>query len=142
MIIEIKYINDEVKRIEKIEQGDWIDLYSSEDYELSKGEFKLINLGVAMKLPKGFEAHMAPRSSTFKTWKIIQTNSLGIIDESYCGDQDFWRFPAYAMENTKIYKNDKICQFRIVQKMPLVILKEVKELGNPDRGGIGSTGRN
>ena len=138
--IKIKYLNDKIKHLEKIEKGDWIDLRAAETVELKKGEFKLINLGVAMELPKGYEAHVVPRSSTFKNWGIIETNSMGIIDESYKGDNDFWFFPAYAIRDTTIEKDDRICQFRIVKKMPKVKLINVEKLGNKDRGGHGSTG--
>lgn len=137
--IKIKYF-DEVEPIEAIEVGDWIDLKVSETVEMKKGEFKLLPLGVAMQLPEGYEALVVPRSSTFKKYKIIQTNSIGVIDESYCGDDDMWRFPAYAMEDTVIEKNTRICQFRIVKHQPSIKLTTVTELGNANRGGFGSTG--
>lgn len=137
--IKIKYFN-EVEPIEAIEVGDWIDLKVSETVEMKKGEFKLLPLGVAMQLPEGYEALVVPRSSTFKKYKIIQTNSIGVIDESYCGDDDMWRFPAYAMEDTVIEKNTRICQFRIVKHQPSIKLTTVAELGNANRGGFGSTG--
>lgn len=138
--IKIKYFNDMVMPIEKIEKGDWIDLRAAESVEMKAGEFKLISLGVAMELPKGYEVHIVPRSSTFKKWGIIETNSMGVVDESYCGDNDQWFFPAYALRDTRIELNDRICQFRIQKKMPKVKLITVKKLGNPDRGGCGSTG--
>ncbi len=141
MEIKIKYFTDEIDEIIKIEQGDWIDLRSAEDVQMKAGDFKLISLGVAMQLPKGYEAHVVPRSSTFKNFGIIQTNSMGVIDESYCGDTDSWKFPAYALRNTIIHKNDRICQFRIVKKMPKIEFIEVEELGNKNRGGWGSTGK-
>lgn len=141
MNIKIKYFTDEIDKIEKIEKGDWIDLRSAEDVELKAGEFKLISLGVAMQLPKGYEAHIVPRSSTFKNFGIIQTNHQAVIDEIYCGDNDIWKYPALAMRDTVIHKNDRICQFRIVKKMPKVKFEEVEMLGNKDRGGIGSTGK-
>lgn len=142
MKIKIKYLDKSIQHLEKIEKGDWIDLRSAETIELKQFELKLIPLGVAMELPKGFEAHIVPRSSTFKTWGIIESNSMGIIDESYCGDNDFWFFPAFAMRDTKIEKGDKICQFRIVEKMPFVEFEETEFLGNKNRGGYGSTGSN
>lgn len=142
MKIKIKYLNKSIQHLEKIEKGDWIDLRSAETIELKQFEFKLIPLGVAMELPKGFEAHIVPRSSTFKTWGIIESNSVGIIDESYCGDNDFWFFPAFAIRDTKIEKGDRICQFRIVEKMPFVEFEETEFLGNKNRGGYGSTGSN
>lgn len=137
--IKIKYFTD-IEKIKPIEKGDWIDLRAAETVELKKGEFKLIPLGIGMELPEGYEAHVVPRSSTYKNFKIIETNSMGIIDNSYCGDNDQWFFPAYALEYTIINKNDRICQFRIVEKQPKINFEEVNELKNPDRGGHGSTG--
>lgn len=140
--IKIKYFNDEIDKIKKIDNGDWIDLRAAEEVTLKAGEFKLIKLGVAMQLPKGYEAHMVPRSSTYKNFGIIQTNHQAVIDESYCGDNDEWRYPAYALRDTIIHVNDRICQFRIVEKQPEFEFAEVLTLGNEDRGGIGSTGKN
>lgn len=137
--ILIKY-TDGTDRIAKIKQGDWIDLRAAEITPMKKGDFALIPLGVAIKLPKGYEAHVVPRSSTYKNFRIIQANSVGIIDNSYCGDDDMWYFPAVAMEDTVINKGDRICQFRIVKSMPKIELKEVSALGGDSRGGIGSTG--
>lgn len=137
--IKIKYFTD-IEKIKPIEKGDWIDLRAAETVELKKGEFKLIPLGIGMELPEGYEAHVVPRSSTYKNFKIIETNSMGIIDNSYCGDNDQWFFPAYALEDTIINKNDRICQFRIIEKQPKINFEEVNELKNPDRGGHGSTG--
>ena len=140
--IKIKYFDKEVAKIEKIEQGDWIDLRAAETVEMKQGDFKVIKLGVGMKLPKGFEAHVVPRSSTFKKWGVLQTNSMGVIDESYCGNEDQWRFPALAMRDTRIEKGDRICQFRIMRKMSDVYLREVENLNDVSRGGFGSTGHN
>lgn len=140
--IKIKYFDDELPKIEKIDSGDWIDLRSAEEIVMDKGDFKIISLGVAMKLPEGYEAHVVPRSSTFKNFGIIQTNHCGVIDESYCGDEDVWKFPALAMKHTVIHKGDRICQFRIMQKMPLVRFEEVNKLEVTSRGGFGSTGVN
>lgn len=139
MEVLIKY-HDGVEPIKKIENGDWIDLRTAEDVELKAGEFKIISLGVSMKLPDGYEAVVIPRSSTFKTWGIIQTNHFGLIDNSYCGDDDVWKFPALAMRDTVIPKNSRICQFRIQKKMEDVTLTTVDHLGCENRGGIGSTG--
>ena len=127
--------------VEKIDKGDWIDLKSTEYIELKKGDFALIPLGIAMQLPYGYEAHLAPRSSTFKNYGLIQTNSVGIIDRSYCGDNDEWKMPVYATRDTKIFAGDKICQFRIVKNQPNISFKIVDVLGNKDRNGFGSTGR-
>ncbi len=138
--IQIKYFTNEIDKIQKIDKGDWIDLRAAETVEMKAGEFKLIPLGVGMILPKGYEAHIVPRSSTFKNFGIIQTNHCGIIDESYCGDNDQWLFPAYALRDIIIHKNDRICQFRIVVKQPQIQFEEVNHLRKDDRGGIGSTG--
>lgn len=140
MTIKIKYFDTEMIRLEKIEKGNWIDLRAAETVEMKKGEFRLIPLGIAMHLPIGYEAHVVPRSSTFKNFKILQTNSFGVIDESYCGDNDQWFFPALAVEDTVIHKNDRICQFRIMDHQPQMDFEEVESLGMPDRGGHGSTG--
>ena len=140
--IKIKYHNPDLAKIEKIEVGDWIDLRAAENVKLSTGEFKLINLGISMKLPEGYEAHDVPRSSTFKTWGILQTNSMGIIDNSYSGTNDIWRFPAYAIRDTEIKVNGRLCQFRIVKKQPQVEFIEVDKLDDTDRGGFGNTGVN
>lgn len=137
--IKIKYFTD-IEHIEKISQGDWIDLRAAETVSLSKGEFKLISLGVGMILPDEYEAHIVPRSSTFKKFHIIQTNHMGIIDNSYCGEQDEWKFPALAVEDTVINKNDRICQFRIVKKQPEIVFEQVEKLSDTSRGGFGSTG--
>lgn len=137
--IKIKYFTD-IEHIEKISQGDWIDLRAAETVSLSKGEFKLISLGVGMILPDGYEAHIVPRSSTFKKFHIIQTNHMGIIDNSYCGEQDEWKLPALAVEDTIINKNDRICQFRIVKKQPEIVFEQVEKLSDTSRGGFGSTG--
>lgn len=140
MKIRIKYLSKDIDKIEKISVGDLIDLRCAEDTVIKKGELKLIPLGIAMELPKGYEAHVYPRSSTYKKHKILLSNSVGIIDESYCGDNDQWCFPAYATEDTFIEKNTRICQFRIFEHQPTLEFEEVETLGNSDRGGIGSTG--
>ena len=140
MKIQIKYFEG-ADKIQKIPQGDWIDLKSRETVILNKGDFRLINLGVAMQLPQGFEAHIAPRSSTFKNWGIIQVNSVGVVDESYCGDDDEWKMPVYATRDVTIEKGDRICQFRIVKKQPIVEFNVVNHLNNENRGGFGSSGR-
>lgn len=121
-------------------KSDWIDLRCAEEVTLKKGEFKLIPLGVAMELPEGYEAWVVPRSSTFKNYGIIQTNGIGIIDETYCGDNDQWFMPVYATRDTVINSNDRICQFRIIKHQPKIKFISVEELGNKDRGGHGSTG--
>lgn len=151
--IPIKYHTD-IEPIGKLAIGDWIDLRAAEDVFIPVGEFKLISLGIAMKLPEGYEAHVVPRSSTFKNFGIIMTNSVGIIDNSYSGTNDIWKFPAYCLEataysesagkygkhGTYINKNDRICQFRIVKKQPDIEFDEVLFLDETDRGGFGSSG--
>ena len=129
-----------LQKIEKITVGDWIDLRAAEDVHLFGGSDILISLGVSMKLPEGYEAHIVPRSSTFLKYKIMQTNSVGIIDNSYSGDNDIWKLPVIAFDETTIHKNDRICQFRIVKRMPDVEFVEVEVLDDDDRGGFGSTG--
>lgn len=139
MDVKIKIHNPNCKP-SQIDVGDWIDLRSAETVELKSGEFKLISLGISMELPSGYEAHVAPRSSTFKNFGILLTNSFGIIDNSYCGNNDIWRFPALALRDTVINEGDRICQFRIMERQPKINFVEVDDLGNNDRGGLGSTG--
>jgi len=138
-VIRVQYLNDSVKRLSIEKKGDWIDLYAAETVELKQGEHKLIHLGVAMKLPEGYEAHLVPRSSTFKKWGIIQANHVGIIDNSYSGPEDWWKMSVIAMRDTVINKDDKICQFRIVERQPQIRFVEGK-MTDPSRGGFGSTG--
>lgn len=140
MEIKIKYFTDKIDRVAPISKGDWIDLRAAETVRLKAGEFRLIPLGVAMQLPQGYEAHVCPRSSTFKNFGVIQTNSTGIIDNTYCGDNDQWFFPAFALRDTVINVNDRICQFRIMENQPKIEFNIVESLGNADRGGHGSTG--
>lgn len=139
--IRIKYFTDEIEKLDYIDgKSDWIDLRASEEVELKAGDFKLIPLGVAMQIPEGYEGHLAPRSSTFKTWGLIQTNSVGVIDCSYCGDDDMWRMPVYATRDTVVHVNDRVAQFRIIENQPKIVFEEVESLGNENRGGFGSTG--
>ena len=140
--IQVKYFTDKIEKLTYIGgKSDWIDLRAAEDVELKAGEFHLIPLGVAMELPKGYEAHIVPRSSTFKNFGIIQTNHMGIIDETYCGDNDQWFMPAYALRDTQIHVNDRICQFRIMEHQPSIVFEEADRLTAEDRGGFGSTGK-
>ena len=139
--VKIKYHTDMLP-IDKFENGDWIDLRAAEDVEMRAGDFRLISLGISMKLPDGYEAHVVPRSSTYRRWGIIQANHMGVIDNSYCGENDIWKFPAIAIHDTAIYKNDRICQFRIVKKQPEFEFEEVEYMDDPDRGGFGSSGTN
>lgn len=140
--IKVKYFSDKVSKLEYIAgKSDWIDLRAAEDVELKQGDFKLIPLGIAMQLPKGYEAHIIPRSSTFKNFGVIQANHMGVVDESYCGDNDQWYFPAIALRDTSIKAGDRICQFRIMEHQPQLIFEAVDTLGNEDRGGFGTTGK-
>ena len=139
--IDIVYHNPNMPKLEKVDNGDWIDLRASVGGSFKKGDFALIDLGVSMRLPEGYEAHIAPRSSTFKHWGIFQTNSVGVIDNSFSGTNDVWKMPCFFTRDTVIEPNDRICQFRIVKKMEPVSFTEVTELDNTDRGGFGSSGR-
>lgn len=139
MKLQVKYHTD-IEPLAQKEGCDWIDLRAAEDVELFAGSFRLIPLGISVRLPEGYEAHIVPRSSTFKTWGILQTNSMGVIDESYCGNDDEWMIPVYATKMTRINKNDRICQFRIVKKMPNLEIEKVEILSEKNRGGFGSTG--
>ncbi len=139
--IKIKYFTDKIDKLTYVGgKSDWIDLRAAEDVTMKAGESRLIPLGVAMKLPQGYEAHVVPRSSTFRNFGIIQTNHFGIVDESYCGDADQWYFPAYAVRDTQIRQNDRICQFRIMRHQPEISFEETDRLDGVNRGGFGSTG--
>ena len=140
--IKVKYFTDDVEKISKLAVGDWIDLRAAKTVEMSRFDYELIPLGVGMKLPEGYEANIVPRSSTFKNFGILQTNSFGVIDESFSGNDDQWHFPALAMRDTVIRKGDRICQFRINRKMETVEILEVDSLNEVSRGGFGSTGKN
>ena len=140
--IRIRYLSDKIEKLRAIDgKSDWIDLRAAEDVVMKKGDFYLIPLGVAMKLPEGYEAHIVPRSSTFKNFGIIQTNHQGVIDNSYSGDNDEWKMAAPAVRDTVIHVNDRICQFRLMKQQPSVVFEETDSLGGPDRGGFGSTGK-
>lgn len=139
--IFVKYFDKEIDKIEKIPNGEWVDLRAAETVEMKAGEFKLIPLGIGMILPAGYEANIVPRSSTFKHFGVIQTNCFGVIDNSYAGDNDQWFFPAYALRDTVINKNDRICQFRLNKIQEPLNICEVAHLRDTDRGGHGSTGK-
>ena len=140
--IRIRYFTDQIEKLHYIGgKSDWIDLRAAEEMEIKKGEFRLIPLGVAMELPAGYEAQVIPRSSTFKNFGILQVNSMGLIDESYCGNDDQWFFPALAVRDTKIHVNDRICQFRITRHQPAIHFEETEKLSGNNRGGFGSTGK-
>ncbi|MBQ5430159.1 MAG: deoxyuridine 5'-triphosphate nucleotidohydrolase [Lachnospiraceae bacterium] len=140
--IRIKYHSDKIDHLEYIDgKSDWIDLRAAKDYELKQGDFALIDLGISVELPQGYEMIIAPRSSTFKNFGVIQTNSIGVVDESYCGDDDVIMMPVLAMRDTTITVGDRVCQFRILRHQPQVVFEEVESLGNKTRGGFGSTGK-
>ena len=140
--LDIKYFSDKIDKLEYIDgKSDWIDLRAAEEVEFKKGEFKLIPLGIGIRLPKGYEAHMVPRSSTYKNYGLIQANHMGVIDCSYCGDNDQWFVPMIALRDTVVHVNDRICQFRIMENQPALVFNEVDHLDEKDRGGFGSTGR-
>ena len=162
MRIKVKYFEGATK-LQKIKKGNWIDVYANKDVFVKVGEREMIPLGFALELPQGWEAHLAPRSSTFKTWGIIQTNSVGVVDDTYIGDNDQWYMPVYCLqgkyiekalgalcdlpldvmkehEGTWIKKGNKIGQFRIMEVMPEIEFEEVESFGNDDRGGFGTTG--
>ena len=140
MEIKIKYHNSEQEKLRSLTIGDWIDLRAAERVELKAGEFRLISLGVSMKLPEGYEAHIAPRSSSFAKWGFLQVNSVGVVDNSYAGTNDIWKLPVYATRDAVIEVNDRICQFRIMERMPQIVFTEGDALDDADRGGFGSTG--
>ena len=142
MKIQIKYFVDDLIRIEKIAQGDWIDLRAAEEVEMKAGDFRYIDLGISVELPKGYEMIIVPRSSTYKNFGILQPNSPGVVDESYSSDEDVIKMPALAMRDTVIHVNDRICQFRIVKHQPQIEFFEVEHLDGTARGGFGSTGKN
>ena len=140
--LKVKYFSEDIEKLRYIDgKSDWIDLRSAADVELKAGEFKLIPLGIAIELPHGYEAHVVPRSSTFKNFGVLQVNSMGVIDETYCGDNDQWFMPVLAVRDTKICVNDRICQFRIMEHQPALTFEQVDYLEGADRGGFGSTGK-
>lgn len=140
MKIEIKYHNKDIDKIKPAYVGEWIDLRAGETVQLKAGEFRLISLGVSMKLPEGYEANIVPRSSTFKNYGILQTNHFAVIDNTYSGDDDIWKYPVLAIRDCIIYENERICQFRINKCNPSIEFEEVEHLNAPNRGGFGSTG--
>ena len=141
MNIKIKYFADDMEPLTYIDgKSDWIDLRAAQDMTIAAGTYVAIPLGVGMKLPEGYEAHVVPRSSTFKNFGLLQTNSMGVIDETYCGDNDQWHFPAYATRDTVVHKNDRICQFRIMEHQPTIEFTPVEHLADESRGGLGSSG--
>lgn len=142
MNIKVRYFCEDLEPLRYVDRkSDWIDLQAAETVTLKAGDFRLISLGVAIALPEGYEAHIVPRSSTFKNYGILQTNSMGVVDNSYCGDNDLWRFPAYATRDVTVEKGTRICQFRVMEHQPRLEFTAVEHLDGPDRGGFGSTGK-
>ena len=139
--LKIRYISKEIEKLRYIDGvSDWIDLRSAENVSLKAGESRLIRLGIAVEMPEGYEAHIVPRSSTYKNFGILQTNHFGVVDHSYCGDEDEWKYPVLAMRDTEIHVNDRICQFRIMKNQPKLVFTEVEHLTGASRGGFGTTG--
>lgn len=140
--IKVKYFSEDMEPLCYVDgKSDWIDLRAAAEVQLKAGEFRLIPLGVAIALPEGYEAHITPRSSTFKNYGILQANSLGVVDHAYCGDGDQWHMPVYATRDVTIERHARICQFRIMENQPALRFTRVERLEGPDRGGFGSTGR-
>ncbi len=140
-VIQIKYHSKEIEKLRYIDgKSDWIDLRAAENVSLKAGDFTLVSFGISIKIPEGYEAHVVPRSSTFKNFCILQANSYGVIDSSYCGENDIWRMPVYAVRDTKLHVNDRIAQFRIMENQPQIVFEEVERMEGKDRGGFGSTG--
>ena len=139
--LKVRYLAEGLEELRQVPGSDWVDLRAAEDTVLKAGEFRLIPLGVAIALPEGYEAHVVPRSSTFKNYGLLQANSMGVVDGSYRGDGDQWRWPAYATRDVTIEKNTRLCQFRIVENQPPLRFLPVEHLDAPDRGGFGSTGK-
>jgi len=140
MQLKIKYLVPDLEKIKRVPNSDWFDLRSAEDITMKKDEYKLIPLGIAIQLPYNYEAYIVPRSSTFKNFGLIQANHFGVVDQSYCGNNDQWYFSCIAFRDTTIKKNDRICQFRINEKQPFFDIIETDDLQAPDRNGFGSTG--
>ncbi len=141
--IKIRYHSQEIEKLRYIDgKSDWIDLRAAEEVSLKAGDFALINMGISVQLPRGYEMIIAARSSTFKNFGLIQTNAIGVVDESYCGDDDIIMMPVYATRDTQVHVNDRLCQFRILRHQPEIVFEEVDSLENESRGGFGSTGKN
>ena len=141
--IKILYHSKEIEKLWYVDgKSDWIDLRAAEEVEMKAGDFRYIDLGISVELPKGYEMIIVPRSSTYKNFGILQPNSPGVVDESYSSDEDVIKMPALAMRDTVIHVNDRICQFRIVKHQPQIEFFEVEHLDGTARGGFGSTGKN
>ena len=139
--LKVRYLEADMPPLAYVEgKSDWIDLRAAREVSFEAGEFKLIPLGIAVQLPEGYEAHVAPRSSTFKNFGLLQVNSVGVVDSSYCGDADEWFVPMLATRPVTVHKGDRICQFRVMENQPPLVFTAVEHLEGEDRGGFGSTG--
>ncbi len=140
--IKIKYHVKELEKLRYIDgKSDWIDLRVAEEVKMKAGEFRLISMGISVELPKGYEMWILPRSSAFKNFGVIQTNAMGVVDESFCGDNDIIHMPILAMRDTEMHINDRIGQFRIAKHQAEIHFVEVEHLNHADRGGFGTTGK-
>lgn len=140
--IKIKYHVKELEKLRYIDgKSDWIDLRVAEEVKMKAGEFRLISMGISVELPKGYEMWILPRSSAFKNFGVIQTNAMGVVDESFCGDNDIIHMPILAMWDTEMHINDRIGQFRIAKHQAEIHFVEVEHLNHADRGGFGTTGK-
>ena len=140
--IKIKYHVEGLEKLRYIDgKSDWIDLRVAEEVKMKAGEFRLISMGISVELPKGYEMWILPRSSAFKNFGIIQTNAMGVVDESFCGDNDIIHMPILAMRDTEMHINDRIGQFRIAKHQAEIHFVEVEHLNHADRGGFGTTGK-
>lgn len=143
---------EDIQPLQVIEKGEWVDLSLAENIQLAQGDFYLASLGIRMQLPKDYEAWIIPRSGTPGKYGVIQANSMGLIDSTYAGKNDIWKFPAIAMRATNIQKGTRVCQFRVMPSMKansetkkqwleydgVEFVEE--EWSAEDRGGFGSTG--
>lgn len=140
--LKIKYHVKELEKLRFIDgKSDWIDLRVAENVSMKQGEYRLISMGISVEIPKGYEMLIVPRSSAYKNFGILQTNAMGVVDESFCGDNDIIHMPILAMRDTEIHINDRIGQFRLMPHQPEVHFIEVDHLDNEDRGGFGTTGK-
>ena len=140
--LKIKYHVKELEKLRYIDgKSDWIDLRVAENVSMKQGEYRLISMGISVEIPKGYEMLIVPRSSAYKNFGILQTNAMGVVDESFRGDNDIIHMPILAMRDTEIHINDRIGQFRLMPHQPEVHFIEVDHLDNEDRGGFGTTGK-
>jgi dUTP pyrophosphatase len=137
--IKVKY-KENSPELTQTDKGGCIDLYNYNDLTLKRGEFGFIDFGIAIELPQGYDAIILPRSSTFKKYGLLLTNSAGYIDNSYNGDNDYWLGCVYATRDIQIPAGTRCFQFRLVKTQPSLQIVSVDSLGNEDRSGFGSSG--